>query len=141
MQRHVIGMALCLLAATDSCDRAPPDRRPWRASDHDRTDESATGAVRTPPVASARPDQPDALVETMWRQQCAICHGLTGRGDGQQGAMVGAADLSRPDWQANTSDAEIASIITGGRGRMPRFDLPPAVVSGLVQRIRNLKRR
>jgi mono/diheme cytochrome c family protein len=142
MRRTVLGMALSILAAAASCDRAAPDRRPWRASDHDRTDEPAAGVERTAPTptpaASTKPDPGDSLIETTWRMQCAVCHGAKGRSDGQ-GSRAPAADLSRPDWQKRTSDAEIAAVITSGRGRMPRFDLPPLVVSGLVQHIRSLR--
>jgi mono/diheme cytochrome c family protein len=141
MRRTVLGMALSILAAAASCDRAAPDRRPWRASDHDRTDEPAAGVERAPPTqaASTKPDPGDALVETTWRMQCAVCHGAKGRGDGPQGSRALAADLSRPDWQKRTTDAEIAAVITNGRGRMPRFDLPPPLVSGLVEHIRSLR--
>jgi cytochrome c oxidase cbb3-type subunit 3 len=50
--------------------------------------------------------------------------------------MVRASDLTRDDWQARMKDADIAETIRKGRNKMPAFDLPPAVIDGLVQRIR-----
>jgi cytochrome c oxidase cbb3-type subunit 3 len=55
--------------------------------------------------------------------------------------MVKAPDLSRPEWQAATSDEQIAAVIREGRNKMPRFELPPAVINVLVRRIRSLRGR
>ena len=76
------------------------------------------------------------LAEVTWRNQCAPCHGLLGRGDGPQGPMVHATDLTLPEWQAKMTDAQIASSIVNGKNRMPKFDFPPDVLRGLVLRIR-----
>lgn len=88
---------------------------------------------------SARPGGagPDPmLVDVAWRQNCAPCHGPVGRGDGPQGPMVRAPDLTRADWQANITDEEMAATIRKGKNKMPAFDLPDQVIRGLVQRIR-----
>jgi mono/diheme cytochrome c family protein len=50
--------------------------------------------------------------------------------------MVRAPDLTRPEWQDAVTDEQIASVIRGGRNKMPSFDLPDTVVKGLVARIR-----
>src|SRR6185436_4441984 len=71
-----------------------------------------------------------------YRRSCAACHGQLGRGDGPQGPMLQARDLSDPTWQASVSDAQIAETITKGRGRMPPAGLPPATVDGLVHLVR-----
>ena len=49
------------------------------------------------------------------------------------------ADLGREDWQSKVKDEEIAAVIQNGKGRMPKFDLPPDVVRGLVGRIRQFR--
>jgi cytochrome c oxidase cbb3-type subunit 3 len=64
-----------------------------------------------------------------------------GRGDGQIGPMVQAPDLTRTDWQAKVSDGEMATTIRSGRNKMPAFNLPDPVLTGLVARIRSLKAR
>ena len=50
--------------------------------------------------------------------------------------MVKSPDLTRADWQAKVTDAEMAELIRKGRNKMPAFDLPPKVIEGLVRRIR-----
>jgi mono/diheme cytochrome c family protein len=94
-------------------------------------------------MANAAPTDPQGgvaqLVDLAWRQQCTSCHGPAGRGDGQMGPMVQAPDLSRAEWQSKVTDVEIAATIKTGRNRMPRFDLPEPVVTGLVARIRSLR--
>jgi cytochrome c oxidase cbb3-type subunit 3 len=81
------------------------------------------------------------LVEVTWRNQCASCHGLIGRGDGPQGPMVHATNLTQPEWQAKVTDQDIAEVIRNGKNRMPKFDFPPDVVAGLVARIRMARGR
>ncbi len=131
----MLGLSACL----SGCD-APPaaaEVREWTPQDHDRSDEKervASGAQAAP--GSGGKDDGRALVEVTWRNQCATCHGLTGHGDGPNGPMVKASDLTRDDWQSSVTDDQIAASITNGKGRMPRFELPPAVLKGLVARIR-----
>ena len=74
-----------------------------------------------------------------WARQCTPCHGPQGRGDGPQGPMVKAPDLTSADWQSKTTDDQIKQIILNGKNRMPKFDLPDDVVTGLVARIRAAK--
>jgi len=86
--------------------------------------------------ASSAPGGDDAVVELTWHNQCASCHGMGGHGDGPNGPMVRAPDLTREEWQAKVSDAEIAATIRTGKNQMPRFDLSDKVVAGLVSRVR-----
>jgi mono/diheme cytochrome c family protein len=139
--------ALVLLAGNLSACDSPPaaaDLKEWTPADHDHSDEKervASGAQAAPTASGAKDDGNRVLVENAWRAQCASCHGFVGHGDGPNGPMVKATDLTKTDWQASRSDAEIAAAITNGKGRMPRFDLPPNVVAGLVARIRASKGR
>jgi mono/diheme cytochrome c family protein len=122
-----------------SCSRAAADLREWKPDDHDRSDENQKGRAapnRTQPSASASANPMVTLAEVTWRTQCAPCHGLLGRGDGPQGALLHAPDLTLPDWQAKVTDMQIAQVIVTGKNRMPKFDFPPDVLSGLVARIR-----
>ncbi len=131
--------AAALLAA---CDRAPPSSglREWSAADHEGEQKAAPGA-RQGQRATGDAGGP-SLVDITWQKQCASCHGQSGKGDGPEGPMVKAQDLSREDWQSKVDDAQIASSIKNGKGRMPRFDkLPDEVVSGLVQRVRSFRNR
>jgi len=133
------------LICSTGCER-PPDAeslKEWTPSDHHSQDDDkaamgAQGSGATSPKGSGGDAQ---LVDIAWRQQCTSCHGPMGKGDGQMGPMVHAPDLSRDDWQAKITDAEMAATIKNGRNRMPKFDLPEPVLRGLVARIRSLRGR
>jgi cytochrome c oxidase cbb3-type subunit 3 len=105
------------------------------ASDHDRAEEKS----RLRSGEQVRPgdkDDDSTLVEFAWQSSCARCHGPYGRGDGPDGPMVKAQDLTREEWQAKVTDAEMAATIRNGKGQMPKFTGPPKLVEGFVARIR-----
>lgn len=79
------------------------------------------------------------LVDITWQNQCQSCHGPGGHGDGPQGPMLKATNLSQEDWQSKARDEDIVRAITQGKGKMPPFDLPEDVVKGLVVRVRSFR--
>jgi mono/diheme cytochrome c family protein len=107
----------------------------WTPADHDQPTGRSMDQVpqRARPAASQEASE---LGELAWARSCAVCHGERGRGDGPNGPMVHAPDLTGADWQARVTDAEIAQIIRTGRNKMPKFDLPPAALEAIVKRIR-----
>ena len=130
------------LGSLGACDREPV--REWTPADHDHSDNPGQTGQTAPPRAAANSAQAQAqaqaqIADIAWSRQCATCHGPTGHGDGPSGPMVQAPDLTRPDWQAQVSDEQIAQVIREGKGRMPKLDLPPPVVAGLVRRVRSLR--
>jgi cytochrome c oxidase cbb3-type subunit 3 len=127
-----------LTSAALACDRPPSsnDLKEWSAADHDGEQK---GAANPKQGAKGDAGSGPALVEIAWRNQCATCHGPTGKGDGPQGAMFKAADLGRADWQSKVTDEEILATIRNGKGRMPKFDLPDEIARGLVARIRSFR--
>ncbi len=134
-----------LLAA---CDRAPTptDLREWTPSDHDHTDESKalqSGQQAAPPTKTNSSPEADLaqLVELTWRQNCTPCHGPAGHGDGPNGALVRAPDLTNPAFQAKVGDDEMVATIKNGKNLMPKFDFSDKVVAGLVARIRESRGR
>jgi cytochrome c oxidase cbb3-type subunit 3 len=133
-------LLLAVAALTVACNDTPADLRPWKASDHDHTANPNADQVQVTDAggANANPAGLDDVTIVAWQQNCTSCHGPLGRGDGPQGQLVHAADLSRPEWQASISDEAIASTIRQGRGRMPAFNLPDATVTRLVALVRML---
>jgi cytochrome c oxidase cbb3-type subunit 3 len=132
---RLIGFAALCFA----CNETPADLRSWRVTDHDHTDNPNADQVQVTDAGSDSPGHGlDDVTIVAWQQNCTSCHGPLGRGDGPQGQLVHASDLSRPDWQASVTDDAIASTIRQGRGRMPAFNLPDATVARLVALIRML---
>ena len=142
----LVALVLASVPAIAGCERAPSadGLKEWTPTDHDRAEEMGRPANGQQPQAEARGDggggNPNALIEVAWSQNCALCHGVVGRGDGPNGPMVKASDLTRESWQATVKDDEIAAVIKNGKGRMPKFEqLPDSTVRGLVGRIRAVR--
>jgi cytochrome c oxidase cbb3-type subunit 3 len=134
---HLVFVSLAALAL--ACNSTPSDLRPWKASDHDHTVNPNEDQVQVSDAGSEAANHGlDDITIVAWQQNCTSCHGALGRGDGPQGQLLHAADLSRPDWQASISDEAIAATIRQGRGRMPGFNLPEATITRLVGLIRML---
>jgi cytochrome c oxidase cbb3-type subunit 3 len=133
----LVAVVVLSAALACACDRAPSSDglKEWTAADHDGEKKAAAGAKQAPKGESAGPSHADVT----WRSQCASCHGPGGHGDGPQGPMFKAADLSSEDWQSKATDQEIAAAIANGKGRMPKFDLPEDIVKGLVVRVRSFR--
>jgi mono/diheme cytochrome c family protein len=151
-QRAAARHLLAALVMVAGCQHTPADLREWKADDHDRAEDQqkGRGGQARPPTrvaaqpsgsASASADPNAALVEVTWRNQCTLCHGRLGKGDGPQGPMVRAPDLTRADWQASVTDEQIIATIQNGKNRMPKFEFPPEVLRGLAARIRASKGR
>lgn len=139
LSRPAVFFMVAMLAA---CDPSPGDVREWTAADHDQpgTAQSNAAAPRPKGVADRSSNEID-LVELAWQRNCTPCHGLRGLGDGPQGPMLRAPDLTRSDWIEKVSDQEMLDTIRKGRNKMPAFDLPEQVLKGLVLRIRENRQR
>ena len=89
------------------------------------------------PVAFAD-SGPDAA--PIYKAKCAMCHGATGDGQTPTGKAMKVRDLRSADVK-KMSDADLAKIITDGKGKMPAYKgkLTPAEISALVGFIKALK--
>jgi len=140
----MLGAATVLLGGALACERPPSADHlsTWTPADHDRAEEQSNVAGGQQGQQAARGDAgAQTLIEVTWQTACQPCHGPAGRGDGPSGPMVNAPDLTRPELQSKFTDDELATIITSGRNRMPKFDLPDPVVRGLIARIRAARGR
>ncbi len=76
-----------------------------------------------------------------FKAKCAMCHGPNGAGDTVIGKNMKLKDLGSADVQKQ-SDAELATIISKGKGKMTPFEnkLSKEQIDGLVKYIRTLKK-
>jgi mono/diheme cytochrome c family protein len=129
-----------------ACRTPAEETKRWSASDHDGTDLPQNVNAPSPPLASvaeaSSPHSQDgasgALAMQAWVGKCMSCHGQIGAGDGPNGPISGARNLTEETWQLAVTDARIADAIQHGRGRMPAFPLEPAVIDGLVKLVRRM---
>jgi cytochrome c6 len=77
--------------------------------------------------------------EKIYKTNCVLCHAADGSGTSPSGRALGAKDL-RSDVVQKKTDAELADLITQGKGKMPAFGkkLKPEDISKLVAYIRAL---
>jgi len=78
--------------------------------------------------------------EALYKSKCAACHGADGTGSAT-GKKMGAHDFATADVQG-MSDAELATIITNGKNKMPKYgaSLKPEDIKGVVAYIRTYKK-
>lgn len=131
----------CMATFGVACNGSGGDVREWTASDHDQPERPTQQTPARAPSSATPSGAPDPeLVELAWQRTCIRCHGPNGRGDGPEGPMVRAPDLTNATWQDSVTDEQIATTIRKGKNKMPAFDLPDGVVQGLVARIRARRR-
>lgn len=137
--RSAVILSFALVAAFGSIACRRGAAREWRPEDHDQ---EQSGTAQMPANADAAPNPNGAesdlaLLEAAWTSNCAQCHGRMGLGDGPQGPMVKAPNLTDPAVVDRFSDAELLAIIKAGRNKMPAFpSLPDRIAQGLVARVR-----
>jgi cytochrome c oxidase cbb3-type subunit 3 len=132
------GLLAPLLLAL-ACNDTATDRREWRPSDHDHTDNPSEGQVVGSPDGGSPELARHGLNEVSimaWQQNCVRCHGRLGRGDGPQGPMTRATDLGNPDFQRTVSDEQMMKSLKEGKGLMPAFPLPEQTLKSLIQLVR-----
>ena len=78
--------------------------------------------------------------DALYKSKCAACHGADGTGSAT-GKKMGAHDFTTADVQG-MSDAEISTIITNGKNKMPKYgaSLKPEDIKRLVAYIRTFKK-
>lgn len=137
-----VTFACALSTALAACNSPPSDLREWRPEDHDHTTNPGAAQVAAGPDAGPSPELAQAGLDEVtliaWRQNCVRCHGVLGRGDGPQGRMMNATDLTSRAFQSATTDEKIAAVIKQGRGAMPPFALPDTTIASLVRLVRLL---
>ena len=77
-----------------------------------------------------------------FKTNCTLCHSEDGSGSSPTGKAMKAKDLRSSEVQ-NQTDAQLAEVITKGRGKMPPFGakIKPDDVTNLVAYIRSLAKK
>jgi mono/diheme cytochrome c family protein len=88
-----------------------------------------------------------ADAKTNWANNCAQCHGASGKGDTKMGKMLNAMDLTDPKKQASFTDAKATTAIKegvkqNGKTTMKAFGgkLTDDEIKALVAYVRTLKK-
>jgi cytochrome c6 len=92
-------------------------------------------------IARANPGPDVAASSATFRTKCAMCHGQDGAGS-EVGKSMNVPDL-RSQAVQKLSEAELAQIISNGKGGMPSFknSLSEAQIHSLVAHIRTLHQK
>jgi cytochrome c6 len=92
-------------------------------------------------VVRADAGQSSATAKATFRTKCAMCHGPDGAGS-EAGKSLNVPDL-RSDAVQKRSDAELAQVISDGKGGMPPFksSLSDAQVHAMVRYVRSLHQK
>jgi mono/diheme cytochrome c family protein len=87
-----------------------------------------------------------AVVDDLYRANCARCHGADGRGDTPLGQSHNAPDFTDQDWWRQhaklTSRGKLISLVTHGKEEMPAFEkkLTRSQIELLVDYVRRFRK-
>jgi cytochrome c6 len=92
-------------------------------------------------IVRADPGPDSATSSATFRTKCAMCHGQDGAGS-EVGKSMNVPDL-RSSVVRKLPDAQLAQIISDGKGGMPSFksSLSEAQIHDLVSHVRSLRQR
>ncbi len=106
-------------------------------------------AAPAPAATEVPATDPTAEAAEIYENRCTVCHGKTGKGDGDGSAALDPKprDFTLAEWQESVTDDHIQKIVVyGGAGvgksptmpANPDLDAKPEVVKELVVYVRNL---
>ena len=110
---------------------------------------SGTRPAPAPAPAAEPAVDPVAAAKDIYENRCTVCHGATGKGDGDGSAALDPKprDFTLAEWQASVTDEHLQKIIVYGGTAVgkaptmpanPDLDAKPEVVAELVKLIRGL---
>ncbi len=91
-------------------------------------------------VPAAQQQASDA--STLFKKNCATCHGQDGRAKTFKAKFNHARNLTDSAWQREVTDERIFNSISNGKGKMPAFGrkFSEAEINSLVRFVRGLSR-
>ena len=79
----------------------------------------------------------------LFKDKCARCHGLDGRGQTQMGDMFDAPDFTDKEWwKEGRSNQRLIDSVRNGRGFMPKFEkkLTSQQITSLISYVRQFNK-
>jgi mono/diheme cytochrome c family protein len=139
MRARSIGLLIGLIIGISGCtskDAAPAEPK-------------AAEPAPAPAPATEPAVDPVAAAKDIYVNRCTVCHGATGKGDGDGSAALDPKprDFTLAEWQSSVTDEHLQKIIVyggiavGKAATMPAnpdLDAKPEVVAELVKLIRGL---
>lgn len=120
-----------------------------KTSRHPWTLRSAAACLATlllaPAASMTQPEktsEPGGEGAALFNRHCAKCHGRDGRAKRFRGMVLGARNLTDPEWQEQVTDERISAAIRRGPGPMPSFaeKLSDAEIDTLVAYVRQFRK-
>ena len=132
----LVGAVIVGAAGCTSKDAAPAEPK-------------AAEPAPTPAPAAEPASDPVAEAAEIYESRCTVCHGITGKGDGDGSAALEPKprDFTSAEWQSEVTDDHLTKIIVYGGAAVgkaptmpanPDLDAKPEVVAELVKYIRDL---
>ena len=99
--------------------------------------QAAANRSQRPQVSSAKAKE----AKRLFKQKCAKCHGQDGAGN-NYGQIIGATNLTDPEWQQRADDKRIINSIKHGKGQMPAFSekFSEEQITSLMSHVRTLRK-
>src|SRR5712691_443693 len=90
-------------------------------------------------VMLCTPARADEKSAALYKQKCAACHGMDGKGETATGKAMKVRSFADPE-VAKMSDDELAVAIEKGKGKMPAYgkSLKPDEIKAMVSYIRSM---
>jgi mono/diheme cytochrome c family protein len=90
-------------------------------------------------VMLCAPAKADEKSAALYKQKCAACHGVDGKGETATGKAMKVHSFGDPE-VAKMSDDELAGTIEKGKGKMPAYgkSLKPDEIKAIVTYVRSL---
>jgi len=85
------------------------------------------------------PTKADEKSAALYKQKCAACHGVDGKGETPTGKAMKVQSFADPE-VAKMSDDELAAAIEKGKGKMPAYgkSMKPDEIKAMVAYVRSL---
>ncbi|MGB3052704.1 MAG: cytochrome c [Polyangiales bacterium] len=139
MRAKWIGLLIGLIVGISGC--TPKEAAP--------TEPKAAEPAPTPTPAAEPAVDPVAEALEIFQSRCTVCHGASGKGDGDGSAALDPKprDFTSAEWQASVTDEHLQKIIVYGGlavGKAatmppnPDLQAKPEVVAEIVKYVRGL---